>query len=183
MPVRRAAAGLLFALATGCLDVGRPYLAVEDGQPPQVVSTNVDLQSDGRQQTVPRDLNIEVNFSELMDTDTFRSGIVVVRRGGEEVESAFDLTEPLPELDTDRGDDPFTAVVARPKVTVWVIAEGGLTTGFFPDGGVADGGTREVPVLLAPNTDHVLLLRTLLTDTEGNPLAEEVQRRFRTSLQ
>ncbi len=75
---------------------------------------------------------------------------IVVLRRGEEVPLLFSVIEELPADGLDRGDIPFS-ITAKP------------TTGSF-----------------APNEPHTLVLRTLLTDTEGNPVDEEIRVNFQS---
>jgi hypothetical protein len=93
---------------------------------------------------------LRITFSELMDERTLRPGIAVFS-GRDEVN--LRITVPLtPDFDRDveRGDIPYTVSVNA--------ASGSFTA----------------------NTTYTLVLRTLLTDYEGNPLPEEVRVLFRT---
>jgi len=94
---------------------------------------------------------LRITFSELMDERTLRPGIAVFS-GRNEVN--LRITVPAtPDFDRDveRGDIPYTVTVNA--------ASGSFTA----------------------NTTYTLVLRTLLTDYEGNPLPEEVRVLFRTS--
>jgi len=94
---------------------------------------------------------LRVTFSELMDERTLRPGIAVFS-GRDEVN--LRITVPAtPDFDRDveRGDIPYTVTVNS--------GSGSFTA----------------------NTTYTLVLRTLLTDYEGNPLPEEVRVLFRTS--
>jgi hypothetical protein len=87
-----------------------------------------------------------------MDVRTLRPGIAVFS-GREEV--ALRITVPAPtegDEDTERGDIPYTVT------------------------GNADEGA------FTPNSPYTLVLRTVLTDYEGNALTEEVRVPFRTGL-
>ncbi|XXF80920.1 Ig-like domain-containing protein [Myxococcaceae bacterium GXIMD 01537] len=99
---------------------------------------------------IPVDGALRITFSEQMDERALRPGIAVFA-GREEV--ALRLEVPLL-LDSDgtveRGDEPYT-VTAR--------AESGA---------------------LDPGTAYTLVLRTSLTDTQGNGLVDEVRVPFTT---
>lgn len=100
--------------------------------------------------TIASDGTVEVTFSEFMDVRTVRPGIAVFS-GRDEV--ALLITVPTPsdgDEDIERGDLPYA---------VTVNAEGGTFTA---------------------NTSFTLVLRTILTDYEGNALTEEVRVPFRT---
>ncbi|ATB33067.1 Ig-like domain-containing protein [Melittangium boletus] len=93
---------------------------------------------------------VQILFSERMETRTLRPGIAVFEG---RVEVPLTVTAP-PELEgedgVERGDVPSTITVS---------AEAGSFT---------------------PGTAYTLVLRTLLTDSQGNPLAQEVRVPFRT---
>ncbi len=101
--------------------------------------------------TLPAAGTLEILFSESMDVRTLRPGIAVFEG---RVEIPLRLTVP-PGSDEgeaiERGDVPYTVTV-------------GTETGTF-----------------TPGTAYTLVLRTSLTDQEGNPLAQEVRVPFRTS--
>lgn len=100
--------------------------------------------------TIPSDGTLEITFSEFMDVRTLRPGIAVFS-GRDEV--ALRISVPAPaegDEDVERGDLPYT---------VMVNAEAGVFTA---------------------NASYTLVLRTILTDYEGNALAEEVRVPFRT---
>ena len=94
---------------------------------------------------------LRITFSELMDERSLRPGIAVFS-GRDEVDLAITVP-PTPEFDRDveRGDIPYTVSVNA--------ASGRFTA----------------------NTTYTLVLRTLLTDYEGNALPEEVRILFRTT--
>jgi hypothetical protein len=101
--------------------------------------------------TIASDATLEITFSEFMDVRTLRPGIAVFSGGSNEV--ALSITVPPPtegDEDVERGDLPYT---------VMVNAEAGAFTA---------------------NTSYTLVLRTALTDYEGNALTEEVRVPFRT---
>jgi hypothetical protein len=101
--------------------------------------------------TIAPDATLEITFSEFMDVRTLRPEIAVFS-GRDEV--ALRITVPAPsegDEDVERGDLPYTIMVN------------------------ADAGTFEA------NTSYTLVLRTVLTDYEGNPLTEEVRVPFSTS--
>jgi hypothetical protein len=130
---------------SGCLDPGDPLLGVRDTDPPEVSSTDPDVNG-----MIASDGTVEITFSELMDVRTLRPGIAVFS-GRDEV--TLSITVPAPsdgDEDVERGDLPYT---------VMVNAEGGA---------------------FIANTSYTLVLRTLLTDYEGNALPEEVRVPFST---
>jgi hypothetical protein len=99
---------------------------------------------------IASDGTLEITFSESMDVRTLRPGIAVFT-GRDEV--PLRITVPAPqagEEDVERGDFAYRVQVN------------------------ADAGA------LTPNASHTLVLRTILTDYEGNPLIEEVRIPFRT---
>jgi hypothetical protein len=101
-------------------------------------------------ETVASDATLEITFSEFMDVRTLRPGIAVFS-GRDEV--PLSITVPAPsdgDEDVERGDLPYTVIVN---------AEGGAFTA---------------------NSSYTLVLRTVLTDYEGNTLPEEVRVPFRT---
>jgi Bacterial Ig-like domain len=94
---------------------------------------------------------LEILFSETMDVRTLRPGISVFEG---RVEVPLKLTVPPGSdegEDVERGDVPYTVTV-------------GTEAGAF-----------------VPGTAYTLVLRTSLTDQEGNPLAQEVRVPFRTA--
>jgi hypothetical protein len=99
---------------------------------------------------IASDGTVEITFSEFMDVRTLRPGIAVFS-GSDEV--PLRISVPVPsdgDEDVERGDLPYT---------VMVNAESGTFTA---------------------NTSYTLVLRTILTDYEGNTLPEEVRVPFRT---
>lgn len=101
--------------------------------------------------TVPANGTLEILFSETMDVRTLRPGISVFEG---RVEVPLKLTvPPAPDVgeDIERGDVPYPVTV-------------GTEAGTF-----------------TPGTAYTLVLRTSLTDQEGNPLAQEVRVPFRTA--
>lgn len=101
-------------------------------------------------ETIASDATLEITFSEFMDVRTLRPGIAVFS-GRDEV--PLRITVPAPsdgDEDVERGDLPYT---------VMVNAEGGAFTA---------------------NSSYTLVLRTILTDYEGNALPEEVRVPFST---
>jgi hypothetical protein len=102
--------------------------------------------------TLASDGTLRITFSELMDDRTLRPGIAVFA-GRDEVALRISVTPPLEgEEDIERGDLPYIVHVN------------------------AAAGT------FSPNTSFTLVLRTILTDYEGNALREEVRIPFRTGL-
>jgi hypothetical protein len=102
--------------------------------------------------TIDSDGTLNITFSEYMDVRTLRPGIAVFS-GRDEV--PLHITVPAPaegDEDVERGDISYTVMVK---------AEAGSFTA---------------------NTAYSLVLRTLLTDYEGNELVEEVRVPFRTGL-
>jgi hypothetical protein len=99
---------------------------------------------------IASDGTVEITFSEFMDVRTLRPGIAVFS-GRDEV--SLNITVPPPsegEEDIERGDVPYTVMVKA-------------AAGAF-----------------SPNASFTLVLRTALTDYEGNALTEEVRVPFRT---
>jgi hypothetical protein len=100
--------------------------------------------------TIASDGTLNITFSEFMDVRTLRPGIAVFS-GREELPLHITVPAPTePDEDVERGDIPYT---------VMVNAESGTFTA---------------------NSLFTLVLRTSLTDYEGNPLVEEVRVPFRT---
>ncbi|WNG36317.1 hypothetical protein F0U61_23560 [Archangium violaceum] len=102
--------------------------------------------------TLPVSGELEVLFSETMDVRTLRPGIAIFE-GRAEV--PLRLTVPPSsdaEANLERGDVPYTVTVSAAEA------------GAFKAG-----------------TAYTLVLRTSLTDYEGNPLAQEVRVPFRTA--
>ena len=134
-----------------CLESGEPFLAAADTDPPDVVSTEP-----GAGGTLGADGALHILFSERMEARTLRPGIAVFS-GRAEV--ALEVTVPAEpkgedgsEDGSERGDVPSTVTV------------------------------RAAPgAAFAPGTAYTLVLRTLLTDTQGNALGQEVRVPFRTS--
>ncbi|MBN1203465.1 MAG: Ig-like domain-containing protein [Myxococcaceae bacterium] len=95
---------------------------------------------------------LRITFSELMDVRTLRPGIAVFS-GRDEVALRVSVPPTAEgEEDIERGDLPYTVQVNA--------AAGAFTA----------------------NTSYTLVLRTILTDYEGNALTEEVRIPFRTGL-
>ena len=95
-------------------------------------------------QVIPLDSALQVTFSEVMDASSLAPGLGLLK-GQQEVTIAVSLPALREgEAEVERGDVPY-------KVSI----------------GPSGGGAWE------PSTGYVLVLRTLLTDVEGNPLAEE----------
>ncbi|ADO71514.1 Ig-like domain-containing protein [Stigmatella aurantiaca] len=92
---------------------------------------------------------VRITFSELMDNRTLRPGIAVFA-GAEEIPLSV-FVPPLAEeeQDIERGDIPYTVTVSA--------ASGSFT----------------------PGTSYTLVLRTILSDYEGNALPDEERRSFR----
>ncbi|NTX07888.1 Ig-like domain-containing protein [Myxococcus sp. CA051A] len=98
------------------------------------------------------DGTLRITFSEAMDVRSLRPGIAVFAARDEVPLTVLAPEVPELEQDVERGDVEYT-VEAR----------------------VAEGST------LSPNTQYTLVLRDVLTDYEGNPLATEVRVVFRTA--
>jgi len=102
---------------------------------------------------IASDGSLEVTFSEFMDVRTLRPGIAVFSAGREELPLTITVPAPLEgEEDSERGDVPYAVTVNA--------ASGAFTA----------------------NSSYTLVLRTILTDYEGNALTEEVRIPFRTGL-
>jgi hypothetical protein len=92
---------------------------------------------------------VRITFSELMDVRTLRPGIAVFA-GAAELPVRFVVPPIAPEEeDIERGDVPFTVTVSA--------ASGSFAAG----------------------TSYTLVLRTILSDFEGNALPDEVRTSFR----
>jgi hypothetical protein len=99
---------------------------------------------------IASDEALEITFSEFMDLRTLRPGIAVFS-GRNEVPLTITVPEPPEgEEDTECGDFPYVVTVRA-------------TSGAF-----------------TPNSAYTLVLRTILSDYEGNPFIEEVRVPFRT---
>ncbi|WP_044191609.1 Ig-like domain-containing protein [Hyalangium minutum] len=101
---------------------------------------------------IASDGSLEITFSEFMDVRTLRPGIAVFS-GRDEV--PLTITVPAPtdgSGNVEGGDIPYTVKVRA-------------TSGAF-----------------TPNASFTLVLRTILSDYEGNALTEEVRVPFRTGL-
>ncbi|MDC0707318.1 Ig-like domain-containing protein [Stigmatella sp. ncwal1] len=92
---------------------------------------------------------VRITFSELMDNRTLRPGLAVFA-GAEEIPLTV-LVPPIAEeeQDIERGDIPYTVTL-------------GAASGSF-----------------TPGTSYTLVLRTILSDYEGNALADEIRTSFR----
>ena len=93
---------------------------------------------------------VQILFSERMAARTLRPGIAIYDGRVEEALAVTAPPEPEGDEDVERGDVPSTVTVS------------------------AESGSFK------PGTAYTLVLRTLLTDTQGNPLAQEVRVPFRT---
>jgi hypothetical protein len=101
--------------------------------------------------TIASDGTLNITFSEFMDVRTLRPGIAVFS-GREELPLHITVPAPTePDEDVERGDIPYTVMV-----------------------NAASGTPFTANALLT------LVLRTSLTDYEGNALVEEVRVPFRT---
>ncbi len=101
--------------------------------------------------SIALDGTLEITFSEFMDIRTLRPGIAVFS-GRDEVPLRISVPAPSDgDEDVERGDISYTVMVN------------------------AEAGTFE------PSTSYTLVLRTILTDYEGNALTEEVRVPFLTS--
>ncbi|MFY1826421.1 Ig-like domain-containing protein [Myxococcus fulvus] len=120
--------------------------------PRDTVPPRVVSTAPGGGETLPRGGSLRVTFSEAMDLRSLRPGFAVFS-GRDELPLVL-TAPPVPELDEDveRGDVPYTVEAA--------FAEG---------------------VVLTPNTQYTLVLRTVLTDYEGNPLSSEIRIVFRSA--
>jgi Bacterial Ig-like domain len=99
---------------------------------------------------IATDGTLNITFSEYMDARTLRPGVAVFL-GRDEV--PLDITVPAPaegDEDVERGDISYTVMV------------------------------KAASNPFAANASYTLVLRTVLTDYEGNALAEEVRVPFRT---
>ncbi len=151
---------LAFA-AVGCLEPNAPSLAAKDEEPP-VVTATVPSFDGGVAQTIGRDTELSITFSEPMDPRSIRPGVNVIR-GRDSVA----LVVAADRIYSDAGEQVVQNgeynVTAKPEILP------------LADGGVDPNGGR-----WAANAQYTLILRTLLTDTEGNALAEEIRVPFRT---
>jgi hypothetical protein len=98
---------------------------------------------------VPAAGSVRITFSELMDERTLRPGIAVYA-GADEIPVRLVMPAIADyEKDIERGDVPYSVTVSA--------ASGSFTAG----------------------TSYTLVLRTILSDYEGNPLPDEVRSSFR----
>ncbi len=102
--------------------------------------------------TLGADGALHILFSERMEARTLRPGIAVFSGRAEVPLEVTVPAEPEGEDGYERGDVPSTVTVRA-----------------------ASGSA------FSPGTAYTLVLRTLLTDTQGNALAQEVRVPFRTS--
>lgn len=101
---------------------------------------------------IASDGSLEITFSEFMDVRTLRPGIAVFS-GRDEVPLTITVPPPTDgDGNVEGGDIPYTVTVRA-------------TSGAF-----------------TPNASYTLVLRTILSDYEGNALTEEVRVPFRTGL-
>lgn len=99
---------------------------------------------------IASDGSLEITFSEYMDVRTLRPGVAVFY-GRDEVPLTISVPAPTEgDEDVERGDIPYAVTVKA-------------TSGAF-----------------TPNASFTLVLRTILSDYEGNTLTEEVRVPFRT---
>jgi hypothetical protein len=153
--VRRA---LLLPLlfASGCLEPGKPYLSYEDQAPPTLVSSRPT-----RGTTVDDLLKanepVTLVFSEELDVRSLRPGISV-RRGGQEVDIVVfaqgDGGVATNTYDFTGRDKPYSVGVKRANGLNWEV------------------GTPS----------YIVRLNTLLIDTEGNAIEEQIDLRFQASV-
>lgn len=150
--MRRVLFSALIALVfVACLDPDKPYLAKEDEVAPTVVRSKPAIG------TVTDIVNpsdpLVVVFSEEMDVRSLRPGISV-RRDNADIEiDVFAQGDggvaTNSEADFTGQDRPYSVAVRRTGGALWE------TTG-----------------------SYILRLNTLLIDTEGNPLAQQIDIRF-----
>ena len=139
----------LALFAAGCLTAGNsPYNKLDD-QPPTVISIDPPIGGDAGTPIVRGGQIISITFSEQMNVDTLRPGIVIRNRDRQELPLSIQLeSEPTPvsyRADSDAG--PI-------NIPMTVQLTSALPSGF-------DRGSYQ------------LILRTLLIDRAGNSLESE----------
>jgi hypothetical protein len=118
---------------------------------PPTVTQSAPVPLTGATGPVPRNEPFTVTFSEKMDSRSLIGGIQLFRVNAP-VELVYTLPLPGPtEDDIDVGDVPYVV-------------------GFTPALGQLDANLR-----------HTLVYSTILTDTEGNPLQQEIRLTFTTA--
>lgn len=139
--------------ASACLEPGLPVLAARDTEPPLLLSTIP--AADGG--TLDKDTPFEIVFSEPMEPRSIIPGITVLK--------GMTSVPLLVAAETaDPNSDAEFHVTVRPS-------------GPEP----TDGGTSPTPASWEGNTQYTLVLSTLLSDTQGNALTEEIRVSFRTA--
>lgn len=145
--IRLLTAAALVLLA-GCLSVGGPLFTKLDDQPPTVLAVAPPMGGDAGVPQVLGGQIISVTFSEQLNVDSLRPGIVVRNRALEELPLTLQLeSEPSP-VSYVAGEDGGPRNL---PMTVQILS--------------AEGGYAPGP--------YQLILRTLLIDRAGNPLETE----------
>lgn len=153
--MRTLLALLLLVITPGCLEPAKPYLAYEDQVPPTLVQSRPT-----RGATVDDLLKanepVTLVFSEELDVRSLRPGISV-RRGGVELDievfAQGDGGVAANTYDFTGRDKPYSVGVKRVNGLRW------------------DVGTPS----------YTVRLNTLLIDTEGNALEEQIDLRFQAT--
>jgi hypothetical protein len=146
----RRALPLGLLMLTGCLSVGEPLYGKLDSTPPRIASIVPPMGGDAGVVFIAPSQFIVLTFSEPMDLDSLRAGIVVRNK--------------------DRLEQPLTIQVAPDQIrplTVKAGEDGGQTEiDFSVQIGAADPAGF-------PTGAYQLILRTLLIDQRGNGLDGE----------
>lgn len=146
----------LLVVGAACLSPGEPFLAPMDGVPPALVASKTVPRPGAADATHPASRPIVLVFTEAMDARSLASGVSLFQ-GDAERPIAL-RTPPLEDQSVhDRAQDPDREYQVDVSVAV--------------DAGAA----------LVAGSDYRLELSTLVTDTQGNALAEPVTIRFRAT--
>jgi hypothetical protein len=166
MHVKRAALLLLGGLAA-CLQPGKADLFPESSLAPTVLST---LPSDGG---IAFSVPLQVTFSKDMDPETLRPGIALYT-GNPAQEVPLILSVPPPPAIPDFARTDPSCAEGLCAYTVTIQQASGGSPCPLPDGGTSPTGC------MSTQTAYLIDLRTLLTDTTGLALPNEVQIPFVT---
>lgn len=151
------AVGMAIAVSgAGCLEPGRAYYPERDTTPPQILATYPVAGG-----TIGSSSALLVTFSEALDTRTLIPGITIY----------------------DQLQVQYPLLVSHPLRTAPPALDG--PTGYLdPDAGVVNGWDvtlRPRDPLPGSRSDLTLLVRTLISDEEGNALPDELRLTFATA--
>ena len=141
-------------LLAACLDPEKPYLSVEDGAPPVLMQSRP-ARGGAILDILPANDPLALVFSEELEVRSLRPGISV-RKDNKDVD-----------------------------ITVFAQGDGGTATNTYDftgrDKPYAVGIRRSNGLLWETTGTYTLRLNTLLIDTEGNALEEEIDIRFQAT--